>query len=61
MNAAGYNISSALILIVGTILLVPAVVWFIFPFIVNSALNRIQKLLVKQNQLLEWFIEKDRK
>lgn len=61
MNAAGYNISSALILISGAILLVPAVVWIIFPFIVNSALNRIQKLLIKQNQLLEWFIEKTQK
>jgi predicted PurR-regulated permease PerM len=40
----------ALIIVVG--LLVIAVVWIIFPFVVNSALNRIQKLLAKQNELL---------
>jgi predicted PurR-regulated permease PerM len=33
-------------------LLVITVVWIIFPFMVNNGLNRIQRLLAKQNEIL---------
>ena len=39
-----------LILLIG---LIVGVVWMAFPFEVNSALNRVQKLLSKQNEVLE--------
>jgi uncharacterized membrane protein YhiD involved in acid resistance len=39
-------------LIIAVGLLVITIVWIIFPFIVNSALSRIQKQLAEQNDLL---------
>jgi len=53
MNEFGSKITDLLAIIVGLFLVIIAAVWVIFPFVVNSALARIQKLLASQNRSLE--------
>ena len=44
--------SPILVFIIGVLVLMVVVAWIVFPFLVNNGLNRIQKHLAKQNDLL---------
>ena len=51
-DAATGAFGAVFVLIIGLFIIVLAVAWIIFPFIVLHSLGRIEKLLGKQNQTL---------
>jgi len=51
-DAATGVFGGLLMLIIGLFIILLAIVWIIFPFIVLNGLGKIEKLLAKQNQTL---------